>query len=146
MVILGFSPYYSHETSPKKKKPASTPPKNSSYKHQKLGSVNGIGEMGNHPRWKSGEGPSSPKSTPLAENISEDDLQTTPNLRHTNGASRNENSAKKSAPNDTSHAVHAANSEAEQDFSLNAKTTQIVVGSPPRVSLSNKINRVHGMF
>ncbi|KAK1407164.1 hypothetical protein QVD17_38776 [Tagetes erecta] len=125
-----FSPDYSHETSPKKKKTSSTPPNNSSNKRQKLGSVNGIGEMRNHPQWKSGEGPSSPKSIPLAENFFDDDnLQTTPNLRHTNDGSRHEISAKKSIPNDASH---FANSEAVQDYSLNAKTAQIVVGSPPR--------------
>ncbi|KAI3820652.1 hypothetical protein L1987_08200 [Smallanthus sonchifolius] len=113
------SPDYTHETSSKKKKAASTPPQESSNKHQKLGSVDG-------------DGPSSPKSTDLTENIPDDDLQTTPNLRHTNGSSHTEKSAKKSTPKDASHSAHAANSEDMQDYSPNGKTTQTVISTQSR--------------
>ncbi|KAI3686363.1 hypothetical protein L1987_80038 [Smallanthus sonchifolius] len=108
------SPDYTHETSSKKKKVASTPPNESSNKLQKLGSVDG-------------EGPSSPKSTHLTENIPDDDLQTTPNLRRTNGSSHTEKSARNSTPKDASHSAHAANSEDMQDYSPNGKTTQTVI-------------------
>ncbi|KAK9080562.1 hypothetical protein SSX86_000320 [Deinandra increscens subsp. villosa] len=132
---IGYSPYNSYVSS-KKKKDAPTTPNNSSNKHQKLGSVNGIGEEGNNPHWESGEGPSSPKSTPLTENITDDDLHATLNTRHTNGSSHNEKSAKKSTPKDASHSAQTANFEAVQDYSPNGKTMQIAISTQSRVSLS----------
>uniref|UniRef100_A0A251UT13 Putative histidine kinase-like ATPase, C-terminal domain-containing protein n=1 Tax=Helianthus annuus TaxID=4232 RepID=A0A251UT13_HELAN len=102
----------SRETSSKKKKGASTPPNDSSNKYQKL------------------------KSTPLTENVADDDLQTTPNLRHTNGSYHIEKSAKECTPKDTSRSAHAANAEAVHDCSPNGKTAQIVIGTQWRVCLS----------
>ncbi|KAL9994758.1 putative histidine kinase/HSP90-like ATPase superfamily, morc, S5 domain 2 [Helianthus debilis subsp. tardiflorus] len=72
------------------------------------------------------------KSTPLTENVADDDLQTTPNLRHTNGSYHIEKSAKECTPKDTSRSAHAANAEAVHDYSPNGKTAQIVIGTQSR--------------
>lgn len=88
-LILESSPDFFPETSGKKKPASTTPNKSSSNKYQKQGSANGFGGFGNTSHQKYGEGPSSLKSTPLSENIREDDSQTTTNMRHTNGSSYN---------------------------------------------------------
>ncbi|KAK9072360.1 hypothetical protein SSX86_008794 [Deinandra increscens subsp. villosa] len=107
---------YSPETSSRKKKAASKPPV-SSLK-------------------KSWEGPSSPRSTPLNENIHDDDLQTTSNLRHTNGSLYNSTSANKSTLNDLSHSARYTQNpvkyEAEQEHSFNGNTMQIVTHTQSR--------------
>ncbi|KAI3717822.1 hypothetical protein L1987_69683 [Smallanthus sonchifolius] len=129
---------YSREASSKRKKAASTPPvslsNKSSNKHQKFGSFNGTWENGNSPQWKSGEGPSLPKSTPLNEDFDHDYLQTTPNLRHTKGSFYKEKSANKYTPKDLSHSAratqHPANSDAGQGFHGNIM--QMVTHTPSR--------------
>ncbi|KAI7755088.1 hypothetical protein M8C21_026760, partial [Ambrosia artemisiifolia] len=127
---------YTPETSSKRKKVASKPPvslsnKSSSYKHQKLGSVNGFGENGTNFRGIFGEGPSSPNLTPLHENIHDDNIQTSQNLRHTNGSSHVENSANKSIPKDLYQSARSTQhpayfSEAGQYYSPYEKSMQIV--------------------
>ncbi|KAI3673623.1 hypothetical protein L6452_39747 [Arctium lappa] len=139
------SPDYSPDTSSKRKKAATSipvPPSNKSSlnKHQKQGgsnsikhpiaAVNDIGENGNNSHTKSGEGPSSPHSTPLAENVRDGEFQTTMNMRHTNSTFHKGISAKKSTPKDGSRSVHVAQHgatfEAEEDCSPDGKTMQIV--------------------
>ncbi|KAJ0765816.1 putative histidine kinase/HSP90-like ATPase superfamily, morc, S5 domain 2 [Helianthus annuus] len=116
---------YMYETSSKKKKAASKPPvssfsyKSSANKHQKLGSGNGFGENGNNLRGIYGEGPSTPKFTPLNENIHDDD-----------------SSHKEFTPKDFSHSArytqHPVNSEAGQDYSPYGKSMQIVTHTQSR--------------
>ncbi|KAK1435724.1 hypothetical protein QVD17_01491 [Tagetes erecta] len=102
---------YSRETSRRKKAAATQRVSllnNFSYKHQKPGSVNGTWENGNNPQWKSWEGP-------LNDSIHGNDLQTSPNLRHTNDIFQAARSTQ-----------YHTNSEAEQGCFLNGKTMQIV--------------------
>ncbi|KAM0044386.1 putative histidine kinase/HSP90-like ATPase superfamily, morc, S5 domain 2 [Helianthus debilis subsp. tardiflorus] len=120
---------YMYETSSKRKKAASKPPvssfsnKSSANKHQKLGSGNGFGENGNNLRGIYGEGPSTPKFTPLNENIHDDD-----------------SSHKEFTPKDFSHSArytqHPANSEAGQDYSPYGKSMQIVTHTQSRFQSS----------
>ncbi|KAL8256423.1 hypothetical protein R6Q59_031490 [Mikania micrantha] len=108
---------YSREAS-SKRRAASRPPvplsKRPSNKYQNLGFVNGTDE-----------GPSSPRPTRLNENVHDDKMQTTPNLRHVNGSSYKE------IPSNM-YTQHPANSEAEREHSLNRKTMQIVAHSQSR--------------
>ncbi|XP_024976777.1 protein MICRORCHIDIA 7-like [Cynara cardunculus var. scolymus] len=127
-----FSPDFSPETSSKRKKVSTNipiPPSNKSSlnKNQKQGgsnsirhptaTMNDIGEKGNNLHTKFGEGPNSPH---LAENVRDDDLQTTMNMRHTNSSSDKGISAKKSTPKDGSRSAY------EEDCSPNGTTMQIV--------------------
>ncbi|KVH98977.1 Histidine kinase-like ATPase, ATP-binding domain-containing protein [Cynara cardunculus var. scolymus] len=128
---INFSPDFSPETSSKRKKVSTNipiPPSNKSSlnKNQKQGgsnsirhptaTMNDIGEKGNNLHTKFGEGPNSPH---LAENVRDDDLQTTMNMRHTNSSSDKGISAKKSTPKDGSRSAY------EEDCSPNGTTMQI---------------------